>query len=119
MTGVFQELVGRYSDAGVVHLNSQQSPAAATSDKNSAAGTIIFQRIANKIAQNAFEQDCVAHDYSTGREGAKCKAFVVRQVLVVAANPGQNRRKRDRCRLDVGRMLMQAEGLNEQIQRLV
>jgi hypothetical protein len=108
MNGVenFRELVGRYSDTSVVDLDSQQRAAAAASDEDSPTRTRIFQGIADEIAQDALQQDGVAHDYGTGPARAKRKALAVSQVLVVATKPVEDGRKHDRRRLDVGRMLM-------------
>ena len=41
----------------------------------------------NEIAQDALQQDGVAHDYGTGPARAKRKALAVSQVLVVATKP--------------------------------
>ena len=59
----------------------------------------------DEVAQDALQQDGVAHDYGAGPARAKRKALAVSQVLVVATKPVDDGRKHDRRRLDVGRML--------------
>ena len=104
------------SNSGIVHLDFQQSPVPATANEYSPTRTGKFQGVAKEIAQDALKQHGIAHDSAARRMHEECKTFGICSVLVVAAKASQNGCKRNRLRFDIGRMLVQTERLDQQIE---
>ena len=99
-----------------MHLDLQQGPAAAAANDDSPARTRIFHCISDEIAEDALQQNGVAHRYGAGRVRVQREVFMLCDVFAFAAKPDQNRAEHDRRGLNVGRMLMHSERFDEKVE---
>jgi hypothetical protein len=87
MEGVedFRQLVGRDANAGIMDLDAHVGPAAPTAQQNSPARPRVFDRVAEKIAQDPFKEDRVAQNRHARWTDANCDAILLHQFGILPA----------------------------------
>jgi len=63
-----RHLVPGHTDSGVIHVNTDALVGVTATDENAATGLCVFDGVADQVAQNGTEKQCIALNRRAGRD---------------------------------------------------
>ena len=63
-----RHLVPGHTDSGVIHVNTDVLVGVTATDENAATGLCVFDGVADQVAQNGTEKQCIALNRRAGRD---------------------------------------------------
>jgi hypothetical protein len=112
------QMIRRNADARIVNVDPDVEASMAASNQNSPAWRRVFDGVADEIMHNAVQEERIARDYGAGRAKAEAETLLPRSILVISAEPGEQRTKLNPHRLDAFRPLVQAKRIDKMVELL-
>jgi hypothetical protein len=101
-----------------VNVDPDVEASMAASNQNSPAWRRVFDGVADEIMHNAVQEERIARDCGAGRAKAEAETLLPRSIVVISAEPGEQRTKLNPHRLDAFRPLVQAKRFDKMVELL-